>query len=266
MKKMDYHVHSIHSYDGKQTIEEMCKQMLSMGVEEVCLTEHLDIGHPEEECSGIPDWDLWEREIHYLNQKYPQLIIKKGIEMADHPLFRSKIKEYVGSLSFDFVLLSLHVVDNKDPYYPDVFFKDQTRDACYLKYLLAVDDAVKNYESYDSVAHIGYIGRYAPWSKEMQPVRYQDAPDVVDDILKHIIGNDRCLEINTKGIGDGFIPDGSIIKRYIELGGDTFTFGSDGHTTQEDYHHIEEAKEYVESLGGKYQAGFTNRKKKLEKL
>ena len=132
-----------------------------------------------------------------------------------------------------------------------------------MKYLLAVDDAVKNYESYDSVAHIGYIGRYAPWSKEMQPVRYQDAQDVVDDILKHIIGNDRCLEINTKGIDHHFIPVESIIRRYIELGGNQFTFGSDAHIQEHDYRCVDEAKDFVKRLGGKYQAGFTNRKKEL---
>lgn len=266
MAKMDYHVHSIHSYDGKQTIEEMCQSMISQGVEEVCLTEHVDIGYPDPECQGIPDWELWSREIRYLQQKYPQIRIKKGIEMADHPAYRKTIKEYVNSLTFDFVLLSLHLVENVDPYNAKVFFQQGNRNECYTKYLLAVDEAVHNYEMYDSVAHIGYIGRYAPWDNEEKPVKYQDAPDIVDDILKHLIENDKCLEINTKGFVDCLIPHDSIIKRYIELGGNTFTFGSDAHHIEENYHLIEQAKEHVKALGGKYQAGFTNRKKKIEIL
>ena len=82
MRKMDYHVHSLHSYDGIQSIEEMCKTMISLGVQEVCLTEHFDLDHPDDDCQGIPDWETWSREIQYVNQKYPNLMIKRGIEVA----------------------------------------------------------------------------------------------------------------------------------------------------------------------------------------
>jgi len=98
MRKMDYHVHSIHSYDGNQTIEEMCLRMIELGVEEVCLTEHFDLGHPDPECQGIPAWDIWEQEIKYMRMKYPQISIKRGIEVGDNPLYREEIQQYVKNL------------------------------------------------------------------------------------------------------------------------------------------------------------------------
>ena len=263
MRKMDYHVHSIHSYDGNQTIEEMCLRMIELGVEEVCLTEHFDLGHPDPECQGIPAWDIWEQEIKYMRMKYPQISIKRGIEVGDNPLYREEIQQYVKNLNMDYVLLSLHLVNQNDPYYPDRFFKGQDRKKCYIDYLKAVDDEVRSYSDYDSVAHIGYIGRYAPWKDDEKPVRFSDAAEIVDDILECIIKKDKCLEINTKGICGQLIPDESIIRRYIEKGGNAFTFGSDAHETGSDYCRIEEAKMYVKSLGGKYQAGFTNRKREL---
>ena len=261
MRKMDYHVHSLHSYDGIQSIEEMCKTMISLGVQEVCLTEHFDLDHPDDDCQGIPDWETWSREIQYVNQKYPNLMIKRGIEVGDNPKCRDQIKSYVSSLSFDFVLLSLHLVDNQDPYHKEVFFKNKTREECYVRYLESVMDEVLHYDDYDSLAHLGYIGRYAPWNEKA--VQHEDAPEIVDCILKHLIEHDKCLEINTKGIDHHFIPVESIIRRYIELGGNQFTFGSDAHIQEHDYRCVDEAKDFVKRLGGKYQAGFTNRNKEL---
>ena len=263
-RKMDYHVHTVFSYDGEQTMDEMCQTMMEHGMEEVCLTEHFDLGHPDEECQGIPMWDLWEKEIYDANQKYPMLRIKKGIEVGDNPICREQIKKVVDSMQFDFVLLSLHLVDNVDPYHAEVFFEGKSRQSCYVRYLESIADEVRHYENYDALAHIGYIGRYAPYAEEEKPVRYDDDRDAMEFVLKTLVQEGKCLEINTKGISKGVLmPDDSIIRRYIELGGELFTFGSDGHRISEDAFWIEEAKEHVRSLGGKYQAGFTARRREI---
>ena len=57
-----------------------------------------------------------------------------------------------------------------------------------------------------------------------------------------------------------------IIHRYIELGGENFTFGSDSHDVDRNYADIERAKEMVRSMGGKYQAAFDRRKMILYRI
>ena len=263
-RRMDYHVHTLFSYDGEQSVDEMCRRMLDLGVEEVCLTEHLDLGHPDEECQGIPAWDIWEREIRYCSQKYPMLKIRRGIEVGDKAECREEIKKYVAAYAWDYILLSLHLVDNVDPYNKDVFFQGKDRKACYARYLETIVDTVTHYDDFDTLAHIGYISRYAPWSDEEKPVRYEDYRDAVDCILRSLIERGKCLEINTKGYTeDTFVPDESIIRRYLALGGELFTFGSDGHTTIQDYHLVETAKARVRELGGKYQVAFHGRKPEI---
>ena len=86
--------------------------------------------------------------------------------------------------------------------------------------------------------------------------------------MKHIIRLDKCLEINTSGYGatGDIIPHPSIVKRYIDLGGECFTFGSDSHSTARNYADIERAKDQVRALGGKYQAGYRKRKKYIHKI
>ena len=43
MKIVDYHVHSTNSFDGKNTIEEMCRKAIEMGLYEICFTENINV-------------------------------------------------------------------------------------------------------------------------------------------------------------------------------------------------------------------------------
>ena len=97
---------------------------------------------------------------------------------------------------------------------------------------------------------------------------YEDAPDAFDAIFRHVIALGKCIEVNTSGYattGDTFAHS-SLIRRYIELGGENFTFGSDSHDTARDYADVERAKEMVRALGGKYQVSFEGRKAKYWKI
>ena len=73
---MDYHLHTLHSFDGRQTVNELCRTMLEKGVEEICLTEHIEPGHPDPTCDVPPLWDVFFQEIREARQCYPQLTIR----------------------------------------------------------------------------------------------------------------------------------------------------------------------------------------------
>ena len=80
---------------------------------------------------------------------------------------------------------------------------------------------------------------------------YEDAPDAFDAIFRHVIALGKCIEVNTSGYattGDTFAHS-SLLRRYVELGGENFTFGSDSHDTARDYADVERAKEMCGRLG-----------------
>lgn len=58
-RRMDYHLHTLHSFDGDQTMEECCRAMLAKGVQEICFTEHIEPGHPDPACDVPPIWDVY---------------------------------------------------------------------------------------------------------------------------------------------------------------------------------------------------------------
>ena len=261
-RRMDYHLHTDHSMDGRQTVDNLCRTMLERGVEEICLTEHIEPGHPEPGMDVPPKWDIYMEEIRQAREKYPTLVIRTGVEIGDNPLLRPQIKAELDQLPLDFRLLSLHLVNGVDCYDQKSYFIGKTRAEAYREYAEAKAESILAWTDFDSVAHIGYAAKYSAFTGPERALVYADAPDVFDTILRHIICNDKCLEVNTSGYattGDTFAHS-TIIRRYIELGGTTFTFGSDSHETARNYADVERAKEMVRALGGKYQASFEQRR------
>ena len=267
-RRMDYHLHSVHSFDGIQTIDALCRQMRTLGVQELCLTEHIEPGHPDPDCDVPPVWDLWQREIHQAQVAYPELTIRMGVEIGDNPLCRAETMRLLRELELDYQLLSLHLVNQVDCYDAAAYYTGKTRAQAYREYAEAKAESVLAWEDFDCVAHIGYVARYSPWTGDEKPLVWQDAPDAFDAIFRRIIDLDKALEINTSGKSStGFyLPHPSLIRRYIELGGEVFTFGSDAHDTDRDYENIEDAKDLVRSLGGKYQASYCRRVRTLYRI
>ncbi len=261
-RRMDYHLHTTHSMDGRQDMDALCRSMLERGVQEICLTEHIEPGHPDPTLDVPPVWPDFLAEVDQMRQKYPALTIRAGVEIGDNPHLREKVKQELSALPLDFHLLSLHLVNGIDCFYIDQYFGGKTRAAAYREYVEAKAESILDWTDFDSVAHIGYVAKFSAFTGSERALVYQDAPDAFDEILKHIIRLDKCLEVNTSGYattGDTFAHS-SIIRRYIELGGENFTFGSDSHDVDRNYADIERAKDMVRSLGGKYQASFCKRK------
>ena len=62
-RRMDYHLHTHYSMDGRQSIDDLCRTMVERGVEEICLTEHIEPGHPDPAMDIPPIWDVLLSEV-----------------------------------------------------------------------------------------------------------------------------------------------------------------------------------------------------------
>ncbi len=258
---MDYHLHSRHSMDGRQTVEEICLRAMELGLQEICFTEHIEPHHPDPKSDIPPVYSKWLAEIESMRTKYPELILRQGLEIGDNPPYRNEILQTLQSLPLDFHLLSLHLVDNVDPFEP-VFFEGKSKEAAYRRYVECRAESVLSFPDYDSIAHLGYVCKFAPYPPTERPLRYCHAPDEFDAIFKHLAQNGKAMEINTSGLRatDSPIPGADLIKRYLELGGEFFTFGSDAHAPDQLYSHVEKAKEIARTCGAKWQVSFVKRK------
>ena len=257
----DLHLHSRHSFDSDAKLEDICKEAIAAGLQEICLTEHIEPHHPESACDVPPVYAEWLAEIGRMRDAYPQLEIRVGLEIGDNAPYRAEIYETLDALPLDFRLLSLHLVDGVDPFEAR-YYEGRSQEEAYRRYVEYKLESVLNFADYDAVAHVGYCGKFAPYPPEIRALRLHHAPDELDALLRHIAQHGRALEINTSGLKktDAPIPGPDILKRFAELGGEFVTLGSDAHVAGAAGYRFEEARQIALEAGLRWGVTYAQRK------
>ena len=113
MEIVDYHVHSTNSFDGKSSIEEVCKKALDMGLIEVCFTEHFSVD-PRDVSYGVLNYEKYSLEIERAKEKFfDKLKINKGLEIGEPHLkqFKKDLENQLIKMDLDFIIGSVHNID-----------------------------------------------------------------------------------------------------------------------------------------------------------
>ena len=234
-KLWNNHMHCCFSGDSDTPMEDMIKQSINDNMAGITFTDHLDIDYYHE--PGRFDLDIDEyRKCYdslagngmYLNE----LEVLWGIELGLQPHLSEKHEEIISSYNFDFVIGSTHQVDGIDPYFPEYFENFGVKGGV-RRFFEVTADNINAYKNFDSYGHLDYIIRY---SDDAKALTYDDYRDIVLDILKLLIENDKSLEINTGAYKFGLSepnPCTAIIKDYKKMGGKLITIGSDAHKTSQ---------------------------------
>lgn len=261
--KYDYHIHSDFSADSDSEAIDMIKQAIRLGMKEICFTEHQDFDYP----NIYPDSPIFsldtEKYIEKLsalkNEYKDQINIKIGVELGLQPNLSLKLMEYTNNYPFDFIIGSIHLANNEDPYYPSFWkgYDRHERIRQYYEYMLA---SVKDFKDFDVCGHLDYLVRYAP-IKSNKDI-YLKHSDIIDVILKELIESGKGIEINTSGYRYGLghpNPHEDTINRYKELGGEIITIGSDSHKPEHIASDFIQAKKVLIKSGFRYITIFDQR-------
>jgi len=243
----DYHVHTYYSDDSEVPMEQMVEQAISIGLDEIAFTEHVDYGVKTDlNCN----YEKYFNEIELMKQKYKnKLSIKAGIEFGVQVhtinLFEQDFKKY----PFDFVILSNHQIDDKE-FWTYEFQECKTQSQFQNAYYEAIYEVVQKYKNYSVLGHLDMIKRYD---------KYGDYPDeniigIVTKILKQIIADEKGIEVNTScfryGLKD-LTPSKTILKLYYNLGGKIVTIGTDSHNKDYLGRNIIQVKDILKEIGFK---------------
>ncbi len=270
----DYHVHSDFSGDSQAPMEQMIERAIQLGLKKICFTDHMDYDYPHQnDISFVFDPEEYVPKLQKLKEQYSkQIEILTGIELGLQP--RPAVKEYYEFLhskySFDFAIGSTHVLDDVDPYFP-VFWEHRTKDEGLRAYFQSHIDNCKLFKDYFNIyGHLDYIIRYAPTSDgKKADYSYLDYADLLDEVLTTIINCGKGIEVNTAGFKYGLgypHPKTEILKRYLELGGEIITIGSDAHKPEHLCYDFNLVPELLKDLGYTYYATFVQGKPIFEKL
>ncbi|MDE7286084.1 MAG: histidinol-phosphatase HisJ family protein [Lachnospiraceae bacterium] len=259
----DYHVHTEFSDDSVYPMDQVVRDAMTMQMNEICITDHVDYGIKDDWDCGHPiayrgkeplanvDYPKYFAKIKELQCIYgAQITIKAGLEFGMQMHTIAQYKTLVEKYPLDFIILSVHQVEDQEFWTQD-FQKNRSQKEYHERYYEEMLNLVKTYQDYSVLGHMDLIVRYD--KNGMYP--FQKIEEAVSEILKTVIEHGKGIEFNTSyrryGLKDT-TPSMDILKRYKELGGEIITIGSDSHTPAHLGTGIKEAKQLLESLGFRF--------------
>lgn len=266
--KADYHIHCEFSDDSREPMENQIEKAISIGLDEMCFTDHVDYGikrdwddprgieyrggdgmsSAKDEMDPIANvnYPAYFEKLHRMQKEYAgRITIKAGLEFGIQSItiedYEKLFQKYEDQL--DFTLLSMHQVDNLEFWTGD-FFKGRTQKEYNDAYYEEIYKVQKQFKHYSCLAHLDLLARYDPAG----PYPFEAEEDIIAAILKQAIADGKGIEINTSSWHYGLKdtqPSRKILKLYKDLGGRIFTFGSDAHKTEYLGDHFADARRIV---------------------
>ena len=259
----DFHMHSLVSFDGHDAPEQMLRAAAERGLKEICFTDHIDYFANVDKQEWVFDTAVYNGAYDRLT--HDTVTIRRGMEFGLKPYNAPMLREDLKRREFDFVLGSIHFVDEKDVYYAEYWdgksvFEAERR---YLEEILA---CVQVHEDFDVLGHLTYISKCRAHPSP-RPVPFDAHREIIDEILRILAQKGKGMEMNTSGVdrcGD-FLPYDVYFRRFKELGGQIVTVGSDAHTADRVGQYCHRACEILKDIFG-YVCTFERRQPIFHKL
>ena len=262
----DMHTHSLHSFDGEETVNALCKAALNQGLAGIAITDHVDFGR-----YLTPDWEAQltgslDDAKSASQSHFGRLDVLCGIELGQPLQDLPKAEQTLLQCDFDVVVMALHNTAHREDYY----FLDYTAldiDALLREYFEELHK-MAYWSGFDVLAHMGYPLRYV---RQHLHIDWDMAPyaDMIDAILAEVADAGKALEINTSGPnrGAGYITaDLRQLRRFRELGGVYVTLGSDAHKAQYVGGCFAEGVELLQAAGFDFVAHYKARKPMMTRI
>lgn len=267
----DSHVHTSFSTDSDTPMESMILAGIKNGLEGITFTDHIDYHFPlkynwnkgDNKAPFTFDLDRYFSSISKWKEVYKDKIeIYYGVEIGLKQDARDDNLILSQNEMFDYIIGSIHLVDDIDPYYPEYWEAFEEKKGL-LRYFETTYQNLKELGDIhiDALGHLDYIVRYSP--SGYKQYSYQMFSDIIDEILRILIEKEISLEINTSGYKNGGPmpnPHEDIIRRYKDMGGRRITFGSDAHTTDLLSKRFADAEKLAKNTGFDSYTTFINHK------
>ena len=259
----DFHIHSRVSYDSEVEPAQMAIVAREAGMQEICFTDHLDyeLKKPREALAfAVEDYNA-----AYDGLYVPGITIRNGVEIGMTPWNLDVVQKDLSLRHYDFVIGSIHHVDDLDPYFSE-YWEGKTAAQGELAILEETLKCVKLHDNFDVLGHLTYISK-ARGNPAPRIIPFSEYRDLVAEIMKVLVAKGKGMEINTSGMDKcgAYLPDATILRRFKELGGEIVTVGSDAHDASRVGQYCNEACQLVNDIFG-YVCTFEDRKPIFHKL
>ena len=237
----DQHMHTHFSPDSAESFENYLEQTDGLLV----TTEHLDF---HDAYNGgvdtVLDYAAYSDKIDALNAIHDGRI-RRGIEVGYTPESHARIMSYLEGKTFDVILLSVHQNGRYDYLQPIIDEMDPK--AVMQEYFQLCTEAVRQVDGANIFAHFDYGIRRLPVTVE----DLREFEPLLKGLLNAIMAKKMALELNTRSMYEYNNADlyRYMIGLYLEMGGSSFSLGSDAQSIQKYRYHFDDAIALLHELG-----------------
>ena len=216
--------------DSEFKPEDIVRRSIDAGVKVIAFTDHIDF-NPKDGSYGFYDYKKARETVFALREKFGKdLNILFGGEVGYESIRDSEIRQYLKNKEFDFLIGSLHDVEDEiiKIWVPMVEKKRKGR--IYKPYY---DEMYHLVESglFNVMGHFDYYKKYSNNPEEARQL-WVDYTEEIRNIFMLALERNMVLEINTSGLRQApkeQYPAEGIVKLYKEMGGSYVSIGSDAH-------------------------------------
>ena len=251
----DLHIHTRHSVDSKQTLDEICAQAINIGLEGIAICDHVDLWFAE----NLKTEDAIRNciaDVKKARERYgSRLTILQGMEMAEYLYDPQTAEKILGLGELDIILGSVHSVryETIDDSYSRIDFSEMPMemiDGFLKKYFGHISEMIEKTD-FDVLTHLTCPLRYinGKYHRNVDIMQYRKE---IFDIFEQIIQKEIALEINTSGLNTPFgecMPNRLLIQSYKKMGGKRITLASDAHVPQNIGNGFSQATEMLQDIG-----------------
>jgi len=266
LPKVDYHMHTPLCGHAVGEPFEYVEQALRVGIlSEIGFSDHAPLVSHEDarytmSLSQLPEY---HRMIEEVQKKYPKFTIKLGLEADFIPGFEAKTRALLSGYPYDFVIGSIHFIDQWAFDDPDekIRWKDKDVDTVYRDYYRHLRlSAVSGL--YDIMGHVDLVKKFGHRAAA-------DMTGEVEETAKVFKKAGVTVEVNTSGlrkpVGEIY-PSLSVLKIYNKAEV-PITFSSDSHDPKDVGRDYDLAAELAKTAGYTEYRVFKKRKvERVEKL
>jgi len=252
---VDYHMHTILS-DGHNTHEEMVRSAIEKGFDEIGFSDHFCIRQPCSWAVGADGIAQLEEKVAEIKEKYSEQInVLFGLEVDYFADREEEIRESLQPFNFDYIIGSVHFLDDWNYDTDKSRYGDYTNDFLYEWYFRELQKAAKS-GLFDIMAHPDLIKKFRIWPETSKRHLFEDTARIFAE-------SGVAFEINTSGIDrpcGEFFPGNELLEAFC-IAGVPVTIGSDSHLKEQIGRHFDEARTILKEIGYTNITLFRNRKR-----
>ncbi|MCA9401633.1 MAG: histidinol-phosphatase HisJ [Candidatus Omnitrophica bacterium] len=255
---VDYHMHTPLCGHASGEPEEYVQQAIRIGLKEIGFSDHAPMVHRRDPgiTMGREQLPLYHQMILDVQKKFSHAIsIKVGLETDYVPNFETQTKEIVEGFTYDYVIGSVHYIDEwgfDDPAERERWDRQDIEQVYRSYFSLLRKSALSG--MFDYMAHVDLVKKFG----------HRPQGDVLDEVKKTadvFKETGMVIEINTAGlrkpVGEMY-PSLAHLKIYRQAGV-PLTFGSDAHQPDHVGKDFQTAKELALAAGYQEYVSLTKR-------